>query len=40
VPDERACEVEARQVDFDTNERIPKLSAGWFRETARKNALV
>ena len=27
-------------VDFDTLERKPKLSAEWFRETARKNAVV
>jgi beta-glucosidase len=27
-------------VDFDTLERIPKLSADWFREAARRNAVV
>jgi beta-glucosidase len=27
-------------VDFDTLERIPKLSAAWFREAARQNAVV
>ena len=27
-------------VDFDTLDRIPKLRAEWFRETARHNALV
>jgi beta-glucosidase len=27
-------------VDFDTLERTPKLSAGWFREAARRNAVV
>jgi beta-glucosidase len=27
-------------VDFDTLERIPKLSAEWFREAARHNAVV
>jgi beta-glucosidase len=27
-------------VDFDTLERIPKLSAEWFREAARRNAVV
>jgi hypothetical protein len=27
-------------VDFDTLERIPKLSAEWFREAARQNAGV
>jgi beta-glucosidase len=27
-------------VDFDTLERTPKLSAEWFREAARANALV
>jgi beta-glucosidase len=27
-------------VDYDTLERTPKLSAEWFREAARKNALV
>jgi beta-glucosidase len=27
-------------VDFDTLERIPKLSAAWFREAARRNAVV
>jgi beta-glucosidase len=27
-------------VDFDTQERIPKLSAEWFREAARQNAVV
>jgi beta-glucosidase len=27
-------------VDFDTLERIPKLSAEWFREAARQNAVV
>ncbi len=27
-------------VDFDTLERTPKLSADWFRETARRNAVV
>lgn len=27
-------------VDFDTLERRPKLSADWFREAARRNAVV
>src|SRR5215813_8588042 len=27
-------------VDFKTQKRIPKLSAHWFRETARRNAVV
>lgn len=27
-------------VDFDTQERTPKLSAEWFREAARRNAVV
>jgi beta-glucosidase/6-phospho-beta-glucosidase/beta-galactosidase len=27
-------------VDFDTLERTPKLSAEWFREAARQNAVV
>jgi beta-glucosidase len=27
-------------VDFATLERTPKLSAGWFREAARRNAVV
>ncbi len=27
-------------VDFDTLERTPKLSAQWFREAARQNAVV
>ena len=27
-------------VDFDTQERIPKLSAEWFREAAARNAVV
>jgi len=27
-------------VDFETQERIPKLSAAWFREAARRNAVV
>jgi beta-glucosidase len=27
-------------VDFETQKRIPKLSAQWFRETARRNAVV
>jgi beta-glucosidase len=27
-------------VDFETQQRIPKLSAHWFRETARQNAVV
>ncbi|HKE74043.1 MAG TPA: GH1 family beta-glucosidase [Acidimicrobiales bacterium] len=27
-------------VDFDTLDRTPKLSAGWFREAARRNAVV
>jgi beta-glucosidase len=27
-------------VDFDTLERIPKLSAEWFREAAQQNAVV
>ena len=27
-------------VDFDTLERIPKLSAEWFRAAARQNAVV
>lgn len=27
-------------VDFETRQRIPKLSAEWFREAARQNAVV
>ena len=27
-------------VDFDTRQRIPKLSAEWFREAAGQNAVV
>jgi beta-glucosidase len=27
-------------VDFDTLERTPKLSAEWFRQAARQNAVV
>ncbi|MGN6170806.1 MAG: family 1 glycosylhydrolase [Solirubrobacteraceae bacterium] len=27
-------------VDFDTLERTPKLSAQWFRETAKQNAVA
>jgi beta-glucosidase len=27
-------------VDFDTPVRTPKLSADWFREAARQNAVV
>jgi beta-glucosidase len=27
-------------VDFETLERTPKLSAKWFREAARQNAVV
>jgi beta-glucosidase len=27
-------------VDFDTLDRIPKLSAHWFREAARRNTVV
>ena len=27
-------------VDFDTQQRIPKLSAEWFRQAARPNAVV
>lgn len=27
-------------VDFDTQQRIPKLSAEWFREAARRNAVM
>jgi beta-glucosidase len=27
-------------VDFDTQQRTPKLSADWFREAARRNAVV
>jgi beta-glucosidase len=27
-------------VDFDSLERTPKLSAHWFREAARQNAVV
>jgi beta-glucosidase len=27
-------------VDFDTLERIPKLSAEWFREAAGQNTVV
>jgi beta-glucosidase/6-phospho-beta-glucosidase/beta-galactosidase len=26
-------------VDFETQQRIPKLSAEWFREAARQNAV-
>jgi hypothetical protein len=27
-------------VDFKTQQRIPKLSAHWFREAARRSAVV
>lgn len=27
-------------VDFETQKRIPKLSAAWFRQAARQNAVV
>jgi beta-glucosidase len=27
-------------VDFKTQKRIPKLSAGWYREAAKRNAVV
>jgi beta-glucosidase len=27
-------------VDFETQQRIPKLSAQWFTEAARRNAVV
>jgi beta-glucosidase len=27
-------------VDFETQKRTPKLSAAWFRETARRNAVA
>jgi len=27
-------------VDFESQRRIPKLSAEWFREAARQNAVV
>ena len=27
-------------VDFETHQRIPKLSAEWFREAARQNAVI
>jgi beta-glucosidase len=27
-------------VDFETQERIPKLSAHWYREAALRNAVV
>ena len=27
-------------VDFETQKRTPKLSAAWFREAARRNAVV
>jgi beta-glucosidase len=27
-------------VDFETQQRIPKLSAQWFREAASRNAVV
>jgi beta-glucosidase len=27
-------------VDFATQQRMPKLSAAWFREAARQNAVV
>jgi beta-glucosidase len=27
-------------VDFTTQQRTPKLSAAWFREAARRNAVV
>lgn len=27
-------------VDFDTQQRIPKLSAEWFHEAASRNAIV
>jgi beta-glucosidase len=27
-------------VDFETQQRIPKLSASWFRESARRNAVA
>jgi beta-glucosidase len=28
------------RVDYDTQERTPKLSARWYREVARQNAVV
>jgi beta-glucosidase len=27
-------------VDFETLERKPKLSAGWFRQASRRNSVV
>ena len=27
-------------VDFNTQKRIPKASAAWFREASRQNAIV
>jgi beta-glucosidase len=27
-------------VDFKTQKRIPKLSAAWYREAAKRNAVV
>jgi beta-glucosidase len=27
-------------VDFKTQQRIPKLSASWYREASRRNAVV
>jgi beta-glucosidase len=27
-------------VDFETQKRTPKMSAEWFREAARRNAVV
>lgn len=32
--------VDLGRVDFDTLERTAKLSAEWFREAARQNAVV
>ena len=29
-----------RYVDFETQKRTPKLSAAWFREAAKRNAVV
>jgi beta-glucosidase/6-phospho-beta-glucosidase/beta-galactosidase len=38
----RAClgQLQRLYVDFETLERTPKLSAEWFREAARQNAVV
>jgi beta-glucosidase/6-phospho-beta-glucosidase/beta-galactosidase len=39
-PNPKGLDFYSRLVDFETLERIPKLSAEWFREAARRNAVV